>query len=313
MKIVLFLVLAVGLLLLVSAVYTFVVACVRTKDRPWLDPEALKGTSLERFSEMIQGAQSWLSQNNAQEVWITNREGLKLQGIWVPAQNPKGTVLLCHGYRSSMLLDFARIMKPYHDMGLNLLMPRQRAHGKSQGKYITFGVKESGDMLEWLVYHNQQLCNCPVILSGMSMGASTVLFMADEPLPDNVRGIIADCGFSSPGAILSKVFRSVTKLPPQPVIGLVGVLTRLFAGFGLWQKDSRRTLANTHLPVMLVHGTGDDFVPCEMTKEAFEACKSEKTVLLAEGAEHGLSFLKEPERYKRMLLEFLKKHLEGFA
>lgn len=312
MDIILYFLLGLVLLILVSGAYMFVVACVRTKDRPWLDPEGLKGSSYEKYIDLIQYSHKWLQDNHAQDIYVTSEDGLKLHGLWVKAENPKGTILLAHGYRSTMLVDFGKVMQMYHELGLNLLLPQQRAHGESEGKYITFGVKESRDMLKWVEYHNTQLCDCQVILSGLSMGASTVLFMADEDLPSNVKGIIADCGFNSPRDILAKVYRNIIKLPPEPTIWAAELFARLFAGFSLYEKDSRKTLAKNKLPIIMVHGTGDDFVPCEMTKVAYEVCKGDKQILLAEGAGHGLSFLKEPEKYKTMVLQFLKKNLEGF-
>lgn len=312
MDIILYFLLGLVLLILVSGAYMFVVACVRTKDRPWLEPEKLKGSSYEKYIDLIQSSHKWLQEHNAQDIYVTSEDGLKLHGLWVKAENPKGTILLAHGYRSTMLVDFGKVMPLYHELGLNLLLPQQRAHGESEGKYITFGVKESRDMLCWLQCHNSRLCDCPVILSGLSMGASTVLFMADENLPSNVKGIIADCGFNSPRDILAKVYRNIIKLPPEPTIWAAELFARLFAGFSLYAKDSRKTLAKNKLPIIMVHGTGDDFVPCEMTKVAYEVCTGDKQILLAEGAGHGLSFLKEPVKYKTMVIQFLEKNLEGF-
>ena len=144
------------------------------------------------------------------------------------------------------------------------------------------------------------------------MGASTMLYLADEDLPQNVKGIIADCGFTSPKAIISKVFSSVTHLPAAPSIWIANVFARIFAGFGLNDKDTRRSLKNSKIPVVLVHGTADDFVPCSMSQEAYAACTSKKELLLVDGAEHGLSFLKNTEDYKKLILAFLRDNLENF-
>lgn len=308
-----FVLLGLLILLLVSGIYTFVVACVRTRERPWLEHQGLEGSSYEQYAPLIRQSHAWLQRMAARDVYVTSHDGLKLHGFWVPAQNAKGTILLCHGYRSTLLVDFGKVMELYHNLGLNLLLPQQRAHGSSQGRFITFGVLESRDMLRWLDYHNAALAQCPVILSGLSMGASTVLYMADEPLPENVRGIIADCGFTSPAAIIGKVFRSVIHLPPQPTLFVADLLARIFAGFSLYAKDSRKTLAKNRLPILMVHGTGDDFVPCDMTRQGFAACTAEKTLLLVDDAGHGLSFVKEPQRYQAAVLEFLKQNLEGFS
>lgn len=310
---ILFVLLALAILILVSGGYMFLVGCVRQKDLPWLVEDEIRKTSYGRFYEyMVQGDQ-WLKDHQAQDVYMDSADGLKLHAYWIPAENPKGTILLAHGYRSTMLADFSLAFDYYHQLGMNILVPHQRSHGKSQGRFITFGVKESGDMLRWIRFHNRQFGMYPIILSGLSMGASTVLYLADADLPENVNGIIADCGFTSPAQIISAVFRRVIHLPAIPSIWAADLFARFFAGFSLYEKDTRKALANSKVPVLMVHGTGDDFVPCEMTVEGYEACSSEKQLLLVEGAEHGLSFITDRETYTAMILDFLKTNLEGFA
>ena len=219
---------------------------------------------------------------------------------------------MAHGYRSTMLVDFGLAYAFYHALGMNILVPHQRAHGESEGRYITFGVKESEDFLRWIHFHNETFGKHQMILSGMSMGASTVLFLADKELPSNVKCIIADCGFTSPWTILDKVYRSVTHLPSGPSLWAADLFARVFAGFSLTDKDTRKTLKKARLPVLMVHGLSDDFVPCDMTKQGFEACTGEKELLLVEGAGHGVSFLVDKETYTKRIIAFLEKHLEDF-
>lgn len=312
MQVVFFVLLSAFALIMVSGIYVFILACVRTKERPWLDSNALKGTPHEKYDQLIHNSHDWLIAYKAQDVYVASRDGLRLHGLWVPAENPKGTVLLAHGYRSTMLVDFGMVFELYHDMGMNLLLPEQRAHGKSQGKLITFGVKESEDMLYWLELHNRKLGNYPVILSGLSMGASTMMYLADRKLPSNVKGFIVDCGFSSPAAIISCVFKKTTHLPAIPVIWATELCARIFGGFSLYERNSRRVLRHNKLPIIMVHGKADNFVPCEMTEQGFEACSGDKQLLLADGAGHGLSFLYAKDRYTDMVQSFLKKNIEGF-
>lgn len=309
MPLFLFLIIAFLLLILVSGVYVFIVACVRKKDLPWLVEEEIKKTAYGKFYDYIVASDLWLKEHDAKDVYVTSDDGLKLHGLWIPAENPKGTVLFAHGYRSTMLVDFGLAFDYYHNRGMNLLIPEQRSHGKSEGRFITFGVKESRDMLCWLKYHNQRLGMYPVVLSGISMGASTMLYLADRNLPANVKGIVADCGFTSPKEILSTVFKKVTHLQPAPSIWVTDLCARLFAGFSLTERDTRETLRRNRLPIIMVHGTDDGFVPCEMTCEAYAVCTGPKELLLAEGADHGVSFLVANERYTTMIAEFLDKYI----
>ena len=258
-------------------------------------------------------ADQWLRDNKAQDVYTTSEDGLRLHALWIPAENPKGTVLLAHGYRSTKLCDFGMAYPYYHEHGMNILVPDQRSHGESEGRFITFGVKESRDMIQWIQYHNNTFGPQQMILSGMSMGASTMLYLADVALPENVKGIIADCGFTSAKEILSIVFKRTVHLPAAPSLWTADLFARVLAGFSIYEKDTRKSLANAKLPVLLVHGTGDDFVPYQMSQQAYDVCCGEKQLLLVEGAGHGVSFVKDHETYSEMIYEFLKKNLEDFT
>lgn len=297
---------------LLSGLYVFVKACVRRKELPWMVEEELKKTSFGKYYKCIVASNEWLKEHQAQDVYVQSKDGLRLHGYWIPAENPRGTVLLVHGYRSTMLVDFGLAFAFYHALGMNVLVPEHRCHGKSEGKYITFGVKESEDITQWISYHNDHFGMQQIFLSGMSMGASTVLYLADQSLPANVKCIIADCGFTSPWEILGEVFRSVTHFPAAASLWATDLFARVFAGFSLKEKDTRKALAKAKLPVLMIHGSADDFVPCRMTLEGFDACTKDKELLIVQGAGHGVSFLVDKQSYTTKVIAFLEKHLEGF-
>lgn len=297
---------------LLSGLYVFVKACVRRKELPWMVEEELKKTSFGKYYKCIVASDEWLKEHQAQDVYVQSKDGLRLHGYWIPAENPRGTVLLVHGYRSTMLVDFGLAFAFYHALGMNVLVPEHRCHGKSEGKYITFGVKESEDITQWISYHNDHFGVQQIFLSGMSMGASTVLYLADQSLPANVKCIIADCGFTSPWEILGEVFRSVTHFPAAASLWATDLFARVFAGFSLKEKDTRKALAKAKLPVLMIHGSADDFVPCRMTLEGFDACTEDKELLIVQGAGHGVSFLVDKQSYTTKVIAFLEKHLEGF-
>ena len=311
MPFVFYILLAVLALLLISGGYTFWAACVRRKELPWLVEEELQKTSYGKYCKLIRHSVDYLKERGAQEVSITSFDGLKLSGTWLETENSKGTIILAHGYRSCKLVEFSMVLDFYQSYGLNILLPDQRSHGKSEGRIITFGVKECQDVKKWIDWINVKQNSKPIILSGLSMGASTVLFLADEDLPANVKGIIADCGFTSPWEIISCVFRNVTHLPAGPSLWVAELFARIFGGFSLRQKNTKEVLRNSKLPVLLVHGKDDGFVPCEMTQQGYDACTGEKEIFLVEGADHGLSFLKDSERYKEKVLAFLDRNLEA--
>jgi len=312
MVFVLWILLGLLVMILCSGAYIFILACVRRKELPWMVEEEIKKTNYGKYYDCIIASDAWLKAHKAQDVYVTSDDGLKLHAYWIPAENPRGTILLAHGYRSTMLVDFGLAYAFYHALGMNILVPHQRAHGESEGRYITFGVKESEDFMRWIQFHNETFGPHQMILSGMSMGASTVLYLADRELPTNVKCIIADCGFTSPRAILEKVYRGVTHLPAGPSLWAANIFTMIFAGFRLSEKDTTKVLRNAKLPVFLVHGKADDFVPCTMSEQGFEACSGEKEILLVEGAGHGVSFLVDKKAYTDRVIAFLERHLEDF-
>jgi len=303
-----FIALSVVALLLVSGGCVFIMACLGKRKADWLNENWVKKTPYYIYNEYIQASHRWLKSNNARDVYITSEDGLRLHGFWIPAENPKGTVLMAHGYRSTMLIDFHLGFELFHRLGYNILVPEQRTHGESQGTFITFGVKESRDMKRWLAYYDAEIGKWPVFLYGISMGASTMLYLADRNLPGDVRGIIADCGFTSPAEIISSVFKRLIHLPGTVSLWVANLFAHLFAGFGFWEKDTRKTLRRSKYPVLLIHGDNDNFVPCAMTRQAYEACTGKKELLIVPGAEHGFSFLTDGYAYTASIIDFLKEN-----
>ena len=284
-------------------------ACKRPPEPDWTSEAALKQTPYAEFAESIPRALQWLQDHNAQEVRTKSFAGLLLRGKWVPAENPKATIILFHGYHTHYIHDFAGIFSLYHSIGLNLLLVRQRSHGESGGKYITFGVRERKDVRSWVDFHNRTHGMDNVFLGGMSMGASTLLFAAGEDLPPNVRGITADCGFSSPAEILGHIIRQDYHLPPKLVLPLMEVWARVLGGFSFYECDSRKTLARSKIPVVFIHGTADTFVPCAMSQAGYDACTAQREIHLIEGADHGRGYLFEPDRLTKALVDFFNRNI----
>ena len=284
-------------------------ACKRPSQPDWESAEDLKRSPYAEFADSIPRALQWLRDHNAEDVTVTSFDGLRLSGKWVRAEKPIGTIILFHGYHTHFVHDFSGIFDLYHGLGLNLLLVRQRAHGESEGKYITFGVQERKDVLRWVDFHNRTHGMDNVFLGGMSMGASTLLFAAGEDLPPNVRGITADCGFSSPAEILGHIIRKDFHLPPKLVLPLVDFWARLLAGFSLYECNSRDTLSRSKTPILFIHGKADTFVPCSMSQAGYDLCASDREIHLVDGAGHGRAYLYEPERLTRALTEFFHRNI----
>ena len=216
-----------------------------------------------------------------------------------------------HGYRSSCLRDGMGAFRFTQECGYNILMVDQRAHRMSGGRTITFGVKERYDCLEWIKYIKAEHGDdTKIILIGLSMGATTVLMAAGHELPDNVKGIIADCGYSSPKDILQSVIKGM-KLPVKCTYFFVRLSAIIYGGFDPESVSAEELLRNATVPILFIHGEEDRYVPCEMSRKNYEACASEKELLLVPGADHGMSYMTDTPRYVEKFKGFLIKHFEA--
>lgn len=260
------------------------------------------------IKEKALASTDWVNSREHEELRVMSYDGKWLHATYLPQQNAKGTILLFHGYRSCWQIDFGLVLPYYYDtLGYSLLLIDQRAHGSSLGKYLTFGVRERMDVISWVTYMGQKLGpDAPLILGGLSMGATTVLMASCFDFPANVRAIIADCGFTSPYEIAKSVLRrNYPKAPLKLLLPLCSLFTRIFAGFGLHDASTLDAVKQSLYPILFIHGTDDTFVPCEMTKETYDACASPKELVLVDGAEHGKSYLVEKSRVEDALQRFL--------
>lgn len=247
-----------------------------------------------------------LSHYPSEDIEIKSFDGLKLHGRLLPLENAKGTILLFHGYRSCGDGDFGCAIPLMRSLGYQVLLADQRAHQQSEGRYITFGILERYDALYWAREMERRFGPEHLLyLDGISMGAATVLMAASLPLPESVRGIIADSGFSAPKAIIGSVIRRL-HLPEKPLLWLIDLWCRLLTGTSLSACSAPEAMAQCKIPVLFVHGKADSLVPWEMTRENYEACQSKKTLLLVEGAEHGESFLVDRAACEKAMTDFLR-------
>ncbi len=264
---------------------------------------------VKQFIPEYEAGYQWIREQSWETITIKSRDGLKLCAEYLPAGESPRTVMLFHGYRSVPDADFSGSCKELHERGYNILNVYERACGKSGGKYITFGIKERLDCVDWINEINRRYgADKDIFLLGVSMGASTVLMASGDELPENVRGIIADCGFTSPLEELKHVAKNCMKLPAVPLVSVVNILSKTRAHCDLSSYSTLTALKNCKVPVFFIHGQMDDFVPPCMTEQNYEACPTEKYILRAANARHGVSWLTDREEYRTMLMDFMNKH-----
>ena len=244
-------------------------------------------------------------------VTITSFDGKKLYARYYHVADGAPLQIQFHGYKSSAILDFCGGSLYAGKIGHNALVVDQRSHGKSEGKAITFGVLERKDVLSWIDYARSRFGeDVTIILAGLSMGAATVLMATDQPLPSNVAGVMADCPYSAPGAIIKKVCQADMHLPAGFMYPFIKLGARLFAGFDLEESSAVAAVKNTPVPILLIHGEADNFVPCDMSREIKKANPDRVTLVTIPDAGHGLCYMTNPPRYEEAVNHFVKKVLE---
>ncbi len=248
---------------------------------------------------------------------VTSRDGLTLAARYIAPEStpPRGIVLMVHGYRSSPLWDFTCAVRDMRLMGMGCFLIEHRAHLTSEGNTITFGMMERYDVLEWARLLEKEFPGVPVIFDGLSMGSTTVMMASALDLPSNVCGIIADCGYTSMKDIFEKVIRTGFHLPAWPFISLASLYCRLKNGFGFADVTAQDSLLKAKVPVLLAHSTGDTFVPFEMGERIYNTVKNaiDVSFIIAEEADHGMTYLKEYDAYHSAIEEFFTKCIAQHA
>lgn len=240
-----------------------------------------------------------------EDVWAQSVDGLLLHGRYYEKEAGAPIEILFHGYRSNPIRDFCGGLQLGLEAGHNVLLVDQRAHGQSEGKCLTFGIMERKDCLSWLRYVEGRFGKVPVYLVGISMGASTVLMAASEKLPDQVAGIIADSGYTSPKEIICKVLKD-RHYSPKWCYPIVYYAAKFWGHFDLEECSAEQAMKRCKIPVLIIHGGDDRFVPCEMSVKNYQACAAEdKKLLIVDGAGHGLGYVVDYEAYKKAVVDFI--------
>lgn len=276
-----------------------------------IEKQMPKGPAYEMFREsIIRGMRRVIEAKEYEVVETTSVDGLKLRGRYYHRKDGAPLVLFFHGYKGNFCRDGNGIYAYAKKHEINLLLVSQRSQGLSEGKTITFGIMERKDCKTWIEYARNRFGDeVRIGLFGLSMGAATVMMAADMELPANVKGILADCGFSSPKEIICAVMENL-KLPPKLLYPLAKLGAKWFGHFDLEEASATESMKHCNIPVWMIHNDGDDFVPFWMSKKCYEACASpEKKLIEVKGVGHGLSFMLEPATYMEMLDEFSEKTL----
>ena len=241
-----------------------------------------------------------------EDVFCLSDDGLRLHATWFPGKDPKKVVICFHGYTSQGMSDYVGLSDYYRRQGFGMLLVDERAHGDSEGEYIGFGCLDRQDAMGWIEWIlNRCGEEIQILLHGTSMGGATVLMTSGLELPSQVIGIVSDCGFTSAKEVFTHVLHSMYHLPAFPMIQIASLVNKSKAGYGLNECNAAEEVKKATVPILLIHGDADTFVPCKMCEKIYENCASEKKMLIVEGAAHAESYYKDMEAYEEALSDFI--------
>ena len=251
------------------------------KERLAGSPEMIK------IVEMVEEAALKLESSGCEQVQIKAHDGVSLVGHWHSCQKTERIVVAMHGWRSSWSQDFGLIADFWHDNNCSVLYAEQRGQNSSGGDHMSFGLLERYDCLDWINWVNERMgTDFPVYLVGVSMGATSVLMASELELPYNVCGIAADSAFTSPHAIWKHVSDNNLHIPYVLHKAEADRMCQKRIQVAADAASTTEALKRCTVPVFLIHGTDDNFVPVEMTYENYKSCASEKRLLIVPGADH---------------------------
>ena len=243
---------------------------------------------------------------NYKEYSIKSFDGLKLTGRYYECIKGAPIEIMFHGYRGNAERDLSTGIKRAFRCNRNVLLVNQRASSTSEGHVITFGINERKDCLEWIKLVVNEFGNdVKILLTGVSMGAATVLMASCMDLPENVKGILADCGYNKPSDIIKKVIKEM-KLPADFFYHFVKLGGKIFGKFNIDETSPYEAVQKSKVPIIFIHGDQDSIVPCDMSKKLYDACTSKKKIVTINNSDHGVSYLVDPEKYVNELNEFFK-------
>ena len=269
----------------------------------------IKGKEYEPFKPLFSGMFHNLQNKPCEFVTIHSQDGLTLSGRYYHTADGAPLAIGFHGYRSCWLTDFCGGADIAFQMGQNVLLIDERAHGKSGGRTITFGIKERQDLLCWIGYALERFgADTKILLYGVSMGGATVLMASELELPDNVKGIVADCPYSSPMDVILSVGEQ-RGFPANLIRPFVILGARIYGGFDVLETSAEKAVKHTKVPILIIHGEDDTFVPPEMSRVIQEANPDMITRHTFPGAYHALSYMVDTPRYHTIVKDFMKKVL----
>lgn len=265
-------------------------------------------TGHETDPEEKKAVKEWYENIKTDEYTMESRDKLSLKASVITQSSDKWAIL-CHGYSGEIIHNMTAAYH-FYNQGYNILMPAARGHDISEGDYIGMGWDDRLDIVDWIHTIVDQNENAKIALFGVSMGGATVMMVSGEDLPDNVKVIVEDCGYSSVWDEFDYQLDMIFGLPDFPVLNFASLVTKVRAGWWIGDASAVDQVKKSKTPMMFIHGDADTFVPSAMLDVVYEAADVPKEKLLVEGAGHGAAASVLGQAYWDSIFEFVGKYIK---
>lgn len=274
------------------------------------EASAVNSVATDEDQTTFDEANDWFESQETERIEITSYDDLNLVGQFIENDaDTRKAVVLAHGFRNTSE-DMGKFAKLYYEEGFDVLLPDARGHGDSDGDYIGYGWHDRLDYLDWIDLLIEDYGAEDIILHGNSMGAATVLMTSGENLPGEVKGIIADSGYSTVKDELAHQLKHLYDLPAWPLLDVTSVITKIRAGYTLGGASSVEQVKKNDLPLLIIHGKDDDLVPTGMSQEIYDAAGGEKDLWLVPEVGHTKAFENVSGEFNERVKDFIYSTLD---
>lgn len=310
MKIAIIITIILILIILISSYIVYKIAFYNVNKEKDGTYAILTGEQYDNYKDTFINLIDSVINEKYEDVYIKSYDGKTLYGRYFHRNDNREVQILFHGYKGNAYKDMSGGLKLALENGSNVLLIDQRGHGKSDGKTISFGIKERYDVVSWILYINQRFnYSKKIILAGVSMGAATILMASNMNLPQNVVGIIADCPYSSPKTMLISAAKQM-KIPSFIAYPLLVIAALVYGHFNLNETNAIKSVKESSIPILLIHGDDDRLVPYTMSKDIYNANSKNIKLVIFKNAAHGISYIIDENLYRKESKEFIEKVLK---
>ena len=259
-----------------------------------MDTDSCYRQQFEKYPESKEWVDSLRSIGALRDTFMTMPTGECHHAFFVDRGSTR-TALVIHGWRDCAIKFFwlARIYE--HELGYNVVMPDLHACGESEGEAIQMGWKDRLDVLHWMKTFQADT----MVVHGVSMGAATTMMLSGETMPEGIKDLrfVEDCGYTSVWDEFANQLNEQFSLPPFPLMYSTSLLCQLRYGWNFSEASALEQVKKCPYPILFIHGSTDTFVPTEMVYPLYEAKTGTKTLWVADGAEHALSYREHKAEY----------------